>query len=445
MSEKTLIIAPWGMPPQWQNVIYELEGEPYQFCTTLPLLLRKFKKADVALIVLDSLVDEYKGKRQESPCYECYEKLRDSVRRSGLSRSYDELREGVKGFVKAYVECLMEHAGEKIHDLHVVVAPAVGSPGGTWAFEGNAADFEAVSLYELGELCTKKPYERIVLDLSHGINFMPALTLRLAEKLASILLTAHAELLERGVELLVYNSDPIGSKPMRINQIAKARVKSVHVPHELPRNLLRPREKLDDERVVEVNRYYVEAVRFAISALHYPMPLALCASKEKAFKSLDVLERALKLWLEHTVVEEHKVRRRLSLNPDGVYALLLSSGVVRRLKGLDASYPTDVKKLEELAKLYQAVNENYYYLIMDELGRIEDKLQEKGRPEKIMLFELLDEEPREKRLNKRVMIAHTGLQKEFVIIEEGKLRYMIEDSKLEEELENVRLLINMVD
>jgi CRISPR/Cas system-associated protein Csx1 len=65
MNEKTLIIAPWGMPSQWQNVIYELEGEPYQFCTTLPLLLRKFKIADVALIVLDSLVDEYKGKRQE--------------------------------------------------------------------------------------------------------------------------------------------------------------------------------------------------------------------------------------------------------------------------------------------------------------------------------------------------------------------------------------------
>jgi CRISPR-associated protein Csx1 len=174
------------------------------------------------------------------------------------------------------------------------------------------------------------------------------------------------------------------------------------------------------------------------------MPLALCASKEKPFKSLDVLKQALKLWLENTVVEEHKVRRRLSLNPDGTYALLLSSGVVRRLKGLDASYPTDVEKLKKLAKLYQAVNENYYHLIMDELGRIADKLQKKGYPEKIKLFELLDEEPGEKCLNKRVMIAHAGLQKEFVIIEEGKLRYMIEDSKLEEELENADLLINMV-
>jgi CRISPR-associated protein Csx1 len=445
MSEKTLIIAPWGMPAKWQNVIYELEGEPYQFCTTLPLLLRKFKKADVALVVLDSLVDEYKREGRESPCYECYDKLRDLVRRAGLSKSYDELREGVKRFVEAYVTCLTERSGEKIHDLHVVVAPAVGSPGGTWAFEGNAADFEAVALCKLGELCTRKPYERIVLDLSHGINFMPALTLRLAEKLAGILLTAHAELLERGVELLVYNSDPIGSKPMRINQIAKARIKSVHVPHELPRNLLKPREKLDDERVIEVNRHYVEATRLAVSALHYPMPLVLCTSKEKAFKSLEVLEHALKLWLEHTMVEGCKVRRRLSLNPDGAYALLLSNGVARRLKDLDVTYPTDVKKLEELAKLHQAVNENYYHLIMDELGRIVDKLREKGHPKKIKLFELLDEEPGEKRLDKRVMIAHAGLQKEFVIIEEGKLRYMIEDSKLGEELENAGLLINMID
>jgi len=135
----------------------------------------------------------------------------------------------------------------------------------------------------------------------------------------------------------------------------------------------------------------------------------------------------------------------LSLNPDAAYALLLGNGVARRLKDLDASYPTDMEKLKELAKLYQAVNENYYHLIMDELGRMIDRLQEKGYPKKIKLFELLDEEAGEKRLNKRVMIAHAGLQKEFVIIEEGKLKYMIEDSKLEEELENVGLLINMVD
>ena len=63
-------------------------------------------------------------------------------------------------------------------------------------------------LYELGSVVLNREYDEIVLDLTHGINFMPALTLRVAYRLASILLVAYRELGKRGIRILVYNSDP---------------------------------------------------------------------------------------------------------------------------------------------------------------------------------------------------------------------------------------------
>ena len=424
----TLLIATWGMPAQWQNTTYELDGRSAEFCTTLPLLLERFGGADVALLVLDSLVDEYTREGRESACYRCYDQLRSLVREAGSAASYGELREGVRRFVERYAACLVGE--EAARGVRAVVAPAVGSPGGGWVFEGRAADFEAVALYELGLLCASRPYRRVVLDLSHGVNFMPALALRLAERLAGVLLTAHAELLGSGVELLVYNSDPVGSRPMRINQIAGARIRSVPVLHELPRRLLRRRGYVGDERVEKVNRSYAEAALLAVSALYYPLPLALCYSREKASRSFEVLEQAFQLWLEHAAVEGRRVRRGLSLSPDGVYALLLSGSAAKRLESIGASYPADLEKLRELAELYRAVNESYYHLIASELGRVEEKLAEKGYPRHAPLHEVLGDPRGRGKPDKRVMIAHAGLQKELVeVVERHKLKY-IDDPEL---------------
>ena len=454
-GEGSLIIAPWGAPASWRNVRYKLElegggagrgeGGELEFCTTLPLLLRAYEGADVALVVLDSLVDEFRGQEQQSACYRCYDQLRSLVREAGRASSYSELREGVECFVEAYLGCLLQHAsGVSPENVRAVVCPAVGRPGGSWSFEGRAADFEAVALYELGRLCAEQPYHRLILDLTHGINFMPALTLRLAERLAGVLLAAHAELAEQGVELLVYNSDPVtGSAPLRLNLVAKARIKSIPIPHELPGDLLKPREKVAEGGVQGVNKRYREAVKLTLSALVYPMPLVLCLSRGKAANSFAVLEDAYRLWLNSIVVDGQSVRRRLSLSPDGVYALLLSGSAAKRLEKLGLGYPAELAKLKELAELYRAVNESYYHLVMNELGRVEELLRETTAETK-MLYELYGEQPRGKRFDKRVMIAHAGLQKEFVEVLEGReLKYTIEGSKLEEELKDSGLLITM--
>lgn len=466
-AKSALVIVPWGMPAQWRTVTYELEGKMIQFCTTLPILLAKFEGADVALLVLDSLVDEYDRERQRKPpvqsvCYDCYDELREPMRKASEAGSYGELRVRVRRFVENYVECLKGRCSrlpENWH-LHVAVCPAVGSPGGGWSFEGRASDFEAVALYELGRLCAEHPYRRVVLDLSHGVNFMPALALRLAEELTGMLLAAHSELLDGGVELLVYNSDPAPlsaapGRPLSVNEIARARVTSVPVPHELPQQLLKRRERLEaglDKEVERVNRRYQEAARLALSALYHPMPLALCHSHRKARESFSVLDEAFELWLRCASVERNTVRRRLSLNPKGVYALLLAGSAAKRLESASASYPTDLDKLVELAQLYRAVNENYYYLVMNELSRIEGALRRSAAAPTFLfpptpLYELLGEKPGKPVLNKRVMIAHAGLQKEFVEVHGGWMLKYIDslEEGFEQQLCKANLLLEMRD
>jgi CRISPR-associated protein Csx1 len=114
---------------------------------------------------------------------------------------------------------------------------------------------------------------------------MPAVTLKLAEKLASIILAAHmgsVASLEDGVELQVYNSDPLPSgaavNNLNINRIMKDRIKTIIAPHELPKRLIRHRKKeiKQAEELRRINEKYLNAVQLPLSAIYYPLPLALC-------------------------------------------------------------------------------------------------------------------------------------------------------------------------
>lgn len=94
----------------------------------------------------------------------------------------------LKEFIVEFIKCLFEkyELSLSINNLNVIIAPAIGSPSGRWVFRGDLQDFESRVLYELGKLCLTKPYPRVIIDLSHGINFMPSLIMHLIRKLVSI-------------------------------------------------------------------------------------------------------------------------------------------------------------------------------------------------------------------------------------------------------------------
>jgi CRISPR-associated protein Csx1 len=460
----TLVILPWGNPAYWREVTYRLgeDGElSERFCTTLPLLLRRYPGATVAILALDSLVDEVrKPPERPSVCWSCYERLADSIRSASRAVSYQELASSLEAFVAEYVKCLV--GGRCQAEIRPIVCPAVGRPGGVWRFSGRARDFEAVALYRLGELLAGRAYRRVVLDTSHGVNFMPAIAMRLTARLAGILLAAHEELLSepegRGVEVVVYNSDPVSSQAtpdqlFNVNLVARERHQVLPLQPPVPSKLLEPLEKPSgglEEEVSAINREYMGAVRLVVSSLYYPMPLALAyavARDARPLGSREVMRKAYSVWAGSVEIGEAEVTRKVSLNPDAVYLLLLVHAVSTRVKGMGVGYPADVGRLEGLAKLYKAVNACYYYLIEDELGRVRRGEVRGGgwAP----LAEVLGEQPASKQpsVDKRVMIAHAGLQKEFVLVRAteggGRLLKYIDDwdGDLEERLRSGGLIL----
>ncbi len=446
---RTLIVAPWGQPAGWRNAKYVLDGMEKESCTSLTLLVEKFEveNVDVAILALDSLVDEY-DKQAESKCYTCYDGLRNVIRESAAAKTYGELRQSSTSFVKKFVECL----GLSCNPF-VIICPAIGSPGGNWKFIGAPSDFEALALYEIGRRCIETAYNRIVLDLSHGVNFMPAVTLKIASGLISLILATHGEEakeLKNGVELQVYNSDPPPSTSsvsrLNINLITKSRVKTIIAPHQLSRRLLKHRGR-DETLMTEVeklNSQYREAVLLSLSAVYYPLPLALCEASiqnNKDQQPKQILENAFNLWCQHINVGNEVVERLLEIYPDAVYALLLTEAVGKRLAGL--GNPPKLEELGILAKFYKVVNESFYYLIMDEKYRFESMLRALSFSGWVSLSQLY-EEVKERVPNKRIMIAHAGLQKEFVEINPAthQLKYRENARKI---VEDASLLLSFHD
>jgi CRISPR-associated protein Csx1 len=180
-----------------------------------------------------------------------------------------------------------------------------------------------------------------------------------------------------------------------------------------------------------------------LSALYYPLPLALHYSLSQAGEApLRVLEDALGLWERTVSVCSQRVKGALRLEPDAVYALLLVEAVLRRLG--KPEYPARLERLRETVKLYESISEPHYYLIVDELSRVEGALAKrkpllmrlrlllrslvKRRPQRdVRLCELYGEECRDGTPDKRVMIAHAGLQKELVLVDpQGTLSYQVD-------------------
>jgi len=430
MNGRTLVVATWGHPAQWHNVLYSVGTKVRDFkcCTSLIPLLKYLegKEVDVAIVALDSLAEKPR-KSVDSPCYICYESLSKELE-NPLKDGYRELREALEAFLRKFFQCLTETYGSAmdVNLKRVVIGPALGSPGGNWRFEGSAMDFEALVLGELGRLCLRERYSRLILDLTHGVNYVPSIVTRLASKLASVLLVAHEDL--REVRLTIYNSDPaVQDGKANINVIADEVVKHVQPLHKLP-----PPVELEGSTDVlgsSLKGWYYGFVKYVVSSLYYPLPLALheLALQSYCVSPEDPIEEILSLWTSHVEVDYQslRVRRRLSLCPDSIYAILLTKAVCRRLSPYRG--PLDVEKAKGLARVYESVHRALYELINHELSLLEKGLKEGKIPAR------QSTESKERKADKRIMIAHAGLQEGLVEVDpSGKMGYV----------KDVRIILN---
>lgn len=217
MSEKVIYISTWGSPwsvyPEkyrWQNVNYVLSDE--EKCsvsskTTLSFILRCRSPPPHRFVVI----------------------IPSTVIFNPNVESYEELIKHVKDIYRDFID--QEVGVSSLKSLDFIVAPGVGRFTNRYErnnaeeklkldYCGSLSNFYYYVYMELSKILVrevldilKKNSEKrleIILDLSHGINYMPVLTYRAVKDLAGVA----SIFLEKSI-LTVVNSEPVetsGSK-----------------------------------------------------------------------------------------------------------------------------------------------------------------------------------------------------------------------------------------
>ncbi len=184
--ENTSIIATWGYPPSWLKIRYKIytkqgEHEHYSFSSLYPLK-KTLNAKNTYIIALDTVL---------------------ASQESGEKCSYEKIVNRAESLVSKY---LCELAGL----AEIIILPGVITHGQS-RFQGKISDYYYLLLYKLYSKLSKNLPNKLVLDLTHGINYMPALTYKAVRELASLLILKKALSKPEDDEMIleVYNSDPV--------------------------------------------------------------------------------------------------------------------------------------------------------------------------------------------------------------------------------------------
>ena len=414
-----LLVSTWGLPSRWSNSVYDLNGVTCNSCTTLKLLHGNYDR--VLVIVLDSILDSGEKSNMESECSKCFYKHRQDF----TYGSYADLLEKVRVTISGTLECL------GIQNADVIVLPAAGSPSGNWVFQGNMKDYLSIGLIDLYEHVKKLGNIReIAIDLTHGINFMPSLSFRMAQIISQFaFLNNESQDNQNGVHFSAYNSDPFTSiYNLKINKVYDERVTSVEIPGYLPHKVFMRSEKIDTN-TDSIDQEFEDVVKPLISSVFYPLPLALSYFCGRRFSG--DLRGA---WEDNISIVGATVRRKLSPDPVAVQAVILADILSSKV---EAGFSIrDLKAINE--RIYGRISGIHHFLAGHELSKINVVIEKYRGQLPATLAKVMEEEKNTgttrsdapiERADKRIMMAHAGLQKEFVIIKRDKKIGYAEDPR----------------
>jgi CRISPR/Cas system-associated protein Csx1 len=139
-----------------------------------------------------------------------------------------------------------------------------------------------------------------------------------------------------------------------------------------------------------------------------------------------VLNNSTTIFLDSIKYENNIFSSEIFIDPGKTFLLILANEIVNYVKEMAKPYEGkgfELDAIENLAGLYKLVIPSYEYLIKYEISKIEEKLKDKDDFEGT-LAKLFNEELKEvEKADRRIMIAHAGMQKQFVYVikEYGKI------------------------
>ena len=423
LVSKTLLIAPIGEPTSYKEARYKLNKE---IASCISFLAHDVEH--VIIVGLSSIVDtEIKEKKEESKCMKI---MKEILRNVSPVNSYKELQESSERTLKEFIERIYQEYNVK---KDFIILPALGKPGKNYLFKFEPATISSLLLIQLYNKVKIDLYDRIIVDLTHGINYLPAVCYVAALQIAQIMLIRALRNNVSQIRFEAYNSDPFkAGEVLNINITSERKIQTIAdnlIEFLASKQSLIKRGKDFNELVNifdEINARKGEVERL-LKSLEYPYPLALSYLCNSFNLNLEgILNNLITIFLDSVKYENNIFSSEIHIDPGKTFLLILANEIVNYVKEMAKQYEGkgfELDAIENLAGLYKLVIPSYKYLIKHEISKIKEKLNNidcfKGT-----LKELFKEELKEvEKVDKRIMIAHAGLQKQFVYVtkEYGKI------------------------
>ncbi len=195
MTGKMILIAPWGNPQKWRLARYALpeDNEGAESFSSTEYLAKKYNPDATLIIALDTLA-------------------------SGNPENYDAVRKNARSEVEKYL-CNLRNT-VAAGNIVVAIAPGIIKKGKI-EVSGALTDFLHYTLKTLTQKLLEEEASHVIVDLTHGINFMPSLIAKnvtYAAALARVNLALKKALDSHSsntvqVKVEYYNSDPLTTTP----------------------------------------------------------------------------------------------------------------------------------------------------------------------------------------------------------------------------------------
>jgi len=463
-----LCIFSWGDPTKWKMVNYKL-GSLERRSKTTKFIIEEY---------LSNITKNVSGDGDSCEIFSVVlvsDTLISKVDLKNEIRNYGDLKKEVKRFVGGILSDFTKdyYKSNKVErkfeiKTDIIVLPGTGTfEKDKWVFNGSARDWYAYGLIELYLRlldCANK-VEKVVIDVTHGLNYMTLFTEAMGLDISELLYvirkgSKHSE----AMKLEVFNSDPFVSEKSKskltIHRIKEAKVRklSIDLTEKKPHTIFRPADNVENhskriinERILNEFRNikeFISKCKDVELCWEMPLPLLLKVASEEFLDGIrennfetKIKESVIQFFDKNIEVltnnECYTIVRRLSYVPEAVLHILRAWSISYTL---ESNFP-NVKAIEngltvtEIERIIDLVyNEPLDVLAKSEISQLKvknrkesliKKINESGEKECLMRDLEGKTEKREKP-EKRILLAHCGLQEDFVIV-----RYVTKDERTE--------------
>jgi len=424
-----VLISTWGLPAEWKDVEYNYEDRSARGCSTLQLLEENYDR--IFILTLESIFDYNNDRTRKydniSKCRECY--IENTIRYE--TENYKDFIERGELALTKMIGCI----GLNTDKVKVIILPSIGHPGPTKKFDGNVKNYASVAMVrlfdELMKISDSEHVEEICLDTSHGLNFMPTISLDISRFISQLIFfkqAANSGTKNDGnkIRFRALNADPLPRIQdynfLGINEVLNETINSLPVSLEKDNDiyLSSVNGELHKDEELKSIYYYIRKV---IKSSYYPFPILL-GNYSRDIKGIqDMRNKILDKWLSDTIIDNESITHNGTIGPKFIKDLLTAEVIINVIKSIigkkDRVSLEDIKNMNE--KVYKSISEINHVLINQEISEIEKFY--KGNPihskELLKMGKMGDSNPIDEPV-KRIMIAHAGFQIGLVYIYPGE-------------------------